>query len=364
VADRTVDAPQTDRGSIRWGLWYDFRNPDHRHRPHEELYEQSLDQIVLAEELGYGSVWLTEHHFVEDGYTPSPLTIAAAIGARTTSLRIGTSVMLLPLHDPIRLAEDSVSLSILTRGRFDLGVGLGYRQQEFEAFGRNPKNRPSLLEEGAAIIRRFWNGESLEFQGKRYRTPDVNPSPIAARPPRLLVGGKSEASIDRAARIADGFLSTRNQHQQPYVDALLRNGKDPISHSIHAGQWVIVDDDPERTWQRIGDHALYQMNSYAAWGAFGPPVEKAYADRDEILARGVYELWDGPTAVRELTTLLIARPEIQDVYFWSQLPGESVESGTERMEFFIRQVAPKVEQNLGLESVLNGQRKGDSNGKT
>ena len=93
----------------------------------EDFYAETLDQIVWAEELGYGSVWLTEHHFVDDGYTPSPLVIGGAIAARTTRMRMSTSLMLLPLHDPIRLAEDAATLSILSRGRFDLGVGIGYR---------------------------------------------------------------------------------------------------------------------------------------------------------------------------------------------------------------------------------------------
>ncbi len=94
--------------------------------PFERLYAQALDQIVEAERLGFDSVWLTEHHFCDDGYTPSPLVIAAAIGARTRRLRIGTNLMVLPLHDPVRIAEDAATLSLLTGGRFDLGVGIGY----------------------------------------------------------------------------------------------------------------------------------------------------------------------------------------------------------------------------------------------
>jgi alkanesulfonate monooxygenase SsuD/methylene tetrahydromethanopterin reductase-like flavin-dependent oxidoreductase (luciferase family) len=143
--------------SVNFGLWYDFRNPQ-ENRSFETLYRESLDQIVWAETLGFGSVWLTEHHFCDDGYTPSPLVIAAAIGERTQRLRIGTNLMLLPLADPIRLAEDAATLSILTSGRFDLGVGLGYRELEFDYFGRKLVNRPSLMEEGIDILRQAWSG--------------------------------------------------------------------------------------------------------------------------------------------------------------------------------------------------------------
>ena len=150
---------------VQFGLWYDFRNPRQWRVPFESFYRSILDQIVAAEELGIDSVWLTEHHFCDDGYTPSPLVLGAAIAERTTRLRIGTNLMLLPLHDPIRLAEDSATLSLLSGGRFDLGVGMGYRQVEFDAFGRSLTNRPSLLEEGVEVIRRAWSGEPIDFVG-------------------------------------------------------------------------------------------------------------------------------------------------------------------------------------------------------
>ena len=327
----------------RWGLWYDFRNPERWARAPEDLYGETLDQIAWAEELGYRSVWLTEHHFSDDGYAPSPLTIAGAIAARTTEMRIGTSLMLLPLHDPVRLAEDSATLSILSGGRFDLGVGIGYREIEFEAFGRSLKHRPSLMEEGVEIIRRCWEGRSLEFSGKRFRLPDVTVAPLASQPPRLFLGGMNEVAIDRVARLADGFLSTQNDHQATYLEALEKHGKDPAQGHIHAGQWVIVDEDPERTWARIGEHAVYQLNRYIEWGAFGPPDQvPRFPDPQAVIDAGAYSLWDGPTAVSELSNLLRLRPQIADVYFWAQLPGESPESGSERMEFFMREVSPKV----------------------
>ena len=119
--------------SVRFGLWYDFRNPEPWRQPFEQLYRATLEQITWAESLGYGSVWLSEHHFTDDGYTPSPLVIAAAIGAQTRQLQIGTNLLLLPLHHPLRVAEDAGTLAILTRGRFTLGLGLGYRAEEFTA---------------------------------------------------------------------------------------------------------------------------------------------------------------------------------------------------------------------------------------
>ena len=91
---------------VNFGLWYDFRNPAQWRRPFGRMYAEYLDQIVRAEAAGFGSVWLTEHHFCEDGYTPSPLVIAGAIGARTSRMRIGTNLIVLPLHDPVEILAD------------------------------------------------------------------------------------------------------------------------------------------------------------------------------------------------------------------------------------------------------------------
>lgn len=332
---------------VRFGLWYDFRNPPQWEVPSADLYAHALDQIAWAETLGYGSIWLTQHSFTQDGYTPSPLIVSSAIAMRTSEMYLGQSLLLLPLLDPIRTAEDAATLAILSQGRFSLGFGLGYRDIEFEAFGRSLKHRPSLMEEGVDIIRRALAGESLKTDGKRYQLPDVKISPVPApehRPP-ILLGGMAEPAIERCARLGDGFLSTQNDHQPMYLDACAKLGKEP--GPIHAGQWVIIDEDPEKTWSEISQHALYQINEYISWGAFGPPDQvPQFPDADALIAGGAFTLWDGPTAVSELTKLLKERPMIKDVYFWAQLPGEAVDHGSQRMQFFASEVAPKVREGL------------------
>jgi alkanesulfonate monooxygenase SsuD/methylene tetrahydromethanopterin reductase-like flavin-dependent oxidoreductase (luciferase family) len=327
-----------------FGLWYDFRNPDPE-RPFGAFYREVLDQISWAEQQGVGSVWLTEHHFVPDGYSPSPFVLAAAIGERTSRLRIGTNLIVSPLHDPVRLAEDAATLSLLTDGRFDLGVGQGYWEREFAAFGQRVTNRPSLLEEGVELIRRAWAGDTSGFSGKRYRLAEglaVTPRP--ERTPQLLVGAMAEPAIARAARIADGFLSTQNAHQQAYVDACAALGKPA---RIYAGQWAIVAEDPERVWADIGRHALYQLNEYIGWGAFGPPDQvPRFTDPQQILDAGAYQLMDAAQAVEVYAALLRERPEIQDVHFWAQLPGEPVDSGSERIEYLTSKVIPPIRERV------------------
>ena len=148
-------------------------------------------------------------------------------GARTQRMHLGTNLMLLPIADPIRIAEDAATLSLMTGGRFDLGVGIGYRQLEFDQFGRKISHRPSLVEEGIEIIRRGWSGEPVNFEGKRFSVGDLRISPQPKHAPKILLGGMAPPAIDRAARIADGFLCTGGIGLDVYAQALENNGKKP-----------------------------------------------------------------------------------------------------------------------------------------
>lgn len=335
---------------INFGLWYDFRNPAGANGSYEKFYRGTLDQIVHAETLGFDSVWLTEHHFCDDGYTPSPLVIAAAIGARTARMRIGTNLVLLPIADPVRLAEEAATLSILTEGRFDLGVGLGYREIEFDHFGRKLSHRPSLMEEGVEIIRQAWTGDPVQFEGKRHRVDGVRITPVPTSPPRLLMGGMSEPAIRRAARLGDGFLSTGGIGHDIYHSEIEKLADGEASNrqaQIFAGHWAIIAEDPEAELASVGQHVLYQINEYVKWGAFGSPDEvPLFPDPEAAVRDGLYELWTAEVAVRELTALLQNNPSIQDLHFWAQFPGESLESGTARMNYIAENVLPQVRREL------------------
>lgn len=331
--------------AVNFGLWYDFRNPPQWSQDFEAFYAERLQQIADAENLGFDSVWLTEHHFCDDGYTPSPLVLAGNIGARTRNMHVGTNLMLLPLHDPVRVAEDSATLSLVTGGRFDLGVGIGYRQLEFDQFGRKLSHRPSLIEEGIEILRRGWSGEPVNFSGKRFSVGDLTITPAPKHKPRVLLGGMAPPAIERAARIADGFLCTGGLGLNEYCAALEKVGKSPADGRVVMGCWAIIAEDPEAEAARIGDHILYQANEYIRWGAFGPPGETPlFEDATAAIENGLYQLWDADTAITELRKLVSDYPMIADIHFWAQFPGESVESGNARMRYIAEHVLPALRQ--------------------
>jgi alkanesulfonate monooxygenase SsuD/methylene tetrahydromethanopterin reductase-like flavin-dependent oxidoreductase (luciferase family) len=333
---------------VNFGLWYDFRNPEPWRQPAEAFYAERLDQISRAEALGFDSCWLTEHHFCDDGYTPSPLVLGAAIAAGTERMRLGTNLMLLTLHDPVRIAEDAATLSLVSGGRFDLGVGIGYRELEFDHFGRKLSHRPSLVEEGIEILRRSWSGEPVNFQGKRFEIGDLRVTPAPDSPPAILLGGMVEPAIERAARIADGFLCTGGIGLDIYAAALEKAGKAPQDGNVVLGCWAIIAEDPEAEAARVGDHVLYQVNEYIRWGAFGPPDQTPlFSDAPTAIENGLYELWDADTAVTRLQALLDDYPMISDIHFWAQFPGESVESGDRRLRYIAKNVLPRLRARAG-----------------
>ena len=168
-----------------------------------------MDEAQLAEEQGFDSCFFGEHHQDRDGFLPSPLIVATAVASRTRRLKVGTSVILLPLHHPVQLAEDVVTLDIISRGRIILGVGLGYQPADFRAFGVPMENRVGLLEEGMEIIRNCWTGKPFSFNGKHYQLDEVQvlPLPFQKPSPPLWIGASTARGARRAGRLADGFVA-------------------------------------------------------------------------------------------------------------------------------------------------------------
>src|SRR5262249_28383774 len=168
----------TECGSARlkFGLYSSIANP-----PRGENLDRSIDEVIaeaqLAEACGFDSCFFGEHHQDKDGFLPSPIIAAAVVAARTSRLRVGTSVLLLPLHHPVRVAEDAITLDLASKGRVILGVGIGYQAADFQAFAVPMEHRLALFEEGVEILRRCWAGEPFSFRGKHYTLEDVQIRP-------------------------------------------------------------------------------------------------------------------------------------------------------------------------------------------
>jgi alkanesulfonate monooxygenase SsuD/methylene tetrahydromethanopterin reductase-like flavin-dependent oxidoreductase (luciferase family) len=150
----------------------------------EEIYRNLLDDAVLAERLGYHGVLVAEHHFTNYCAIPNPLMLAAAIGQRTSRIRIGTAVIVLPLHNPVRVAEDIAEADQLTGGRLEVGFGRGYAAYEFTPLGLDLEDSSAAMAEGLDVLERLWTGPDVSNQDGRWAFPSITVTPHPVQRPR------------------------------------------------------------------------------------------------------------------------------------------------------------------------------------
>jgi probable F420-dependent oxidoreductase len=253
---------------LSFGYLYDFRNPPLWHRPWEALYAETLDIIAETENLGFEGAWLPEHHLAEDGYLPSPLTALGAVAARTRRMRIGTGVALAPLYNPVRFATDAALVDILSNGRLDLGLAIGYRKRETAAFGVDFTKRGARFDEFLQIVTRLWAGETVDFAGKHFQIQGAllrPPAPRGRIP--LYIGGFAEKAMDRVARYGQGYIGSPDVCDL-YAAKLAEQGKDVSSARIRVtGLTTVVARDPEAAMAELAPHFLHVNNSYSEFFA-------------------------------------------------------------------------------------------------
>jgi alkanesulfonate monooxygenase SsuD/methylene tetrahydromethanopterin reductase-like flavin-dependent oxidoreductase (luciferase family) len=247
--------------NIRFGLWYDFRNPPQWRQSPKRLYREILDQIAWGEAHGFDDVWLSEHHFIEDGYLLSILTIAAAIAARTSRIRIASGVLLMPFYNPVRLAEDIAVVDVISGGRFELGIGVGYKLEEFKSFGVPFKERGARTDQALAIIRSLLGGDTVTFKSEffDFRNIRVTPEPVQKPHTPIWLGGFTQAALRRAVRYSDGFTmpdATPVVYDR-YIAELKKDNCLSDNIRFASGfQWLLVSNDPEKTFNEAGDHII------------------------------------------------------------------------------------------------------------
>jgi probable F420-dependent oxidoreductase len=329
---------------LRFGLWYDFRNPPRWRRKDSEIYSACFDQIVRAENLGFDDIWLSEHHFLADSYSPSMLAIGCAIAAKTKKVDIGTSVLLLPLHDPVRVAEDAATLDVISGGRLQLGLGVGYKVEELKAWGVDPKSRGKRMDEGIEIIQRLFAGERFSFEGQYHRYEDIKLSPMPVqKKPRLWIAGFSNVAVKRAARVGAGYIAIGpvGPFTQVYRDTIAENGRDPSSGEVAAGYaWLHVSRNPEQRWKEAVEHLAYQQNEYGKWfSAAGMDfIQKVEPTKESIEQNECYIVT--PDKAIEMIEKYVKATGCERFYTWAVPPGLHPSWSDEHIELMASEVIP------------------------
>lgn len=338
--------------TLRFGLLWPFRNPDAPRVAWDEFYRSHLDLVVESEHLGFDDAWLTEHHFIDDGYSPSLFPIGAAIAARTSRIRIGTFLLLLPLHNPVMVAEDTATLDLISAGRFDLGVGLGYRRAEFDDQGIPARERAGRMQENLVIVQRLLSGETVTFDGKHNTLRDIRISPPALQRPHppMWVGGTAPKAIRRAADMGLHFLSGGPGSVDLYDDALGANGHDPQDFNVAVTVPTYVAPTREQAWETAAGPLRYMAAGYLKWTAEAQGASAAEAPTlpsvDVIVRRqsmdffGEDMLIGSPQDVIEKIEAYRSRSRLTHLVSGMALPGMSPHQIRSGMELFAREVIP------------------------
>ncbi|MFP3987646.1 LLM class flavin-dependent oxidoreductase [Streptomyces sp. E11-3] len=302
-------------------------------------YRAAIEMAAYGDDRGISTVQTEEHHGAVNNWLPSPFAFAGAVFGATRRLAVTVSAVIGPLHDPLRLAEEIAVLDLLSGGRLVTVAGIGYRPEEYEAFGVEWGNRGKLQDELLETLLAAWTGEPFTFRG---RTVRVTPRPLTQPNPLLLVGGSSRAAARRAARLGLPFFPSAHlpELEAYYQDKRAEYGTEgwvmmPAAETplLHAS------DDPDRTWAEYGRYFLHEARTYASWQS--KDIRSAVRSRattvDELRAEGVYRVLTPDACV----ALADDRPD-SSLILHPLCGGMPVDEGWRSLHLFAEQVLPRL----------------------
>lgn len=328
---------------MKLGLYFDLRNPPDWAVEPSRLYGFALEMCEEAERLGCHSVWLSEHHGFDDGYLPQPLTMAAAVAARTRTVRIGTAILIAPLHHTVEIAEQAAVVDIISDGRVDLGLGAGYRIPEFELFGADLAHRYATNDERAREIRRLWAGGG------------ITPAPVQDPLP-IWMGYQGPRGARSAGRLGEGLLSADAAQWAPYREGLLEAGFDASVGRMSGGIQGFVTDDPEGDWAVVAKHLAHQVDSYRRHmveGTGRPTPRPIDPDRLRHAEPGgplSYFLYGTPEDVAARVREHTRGAPVETVFFWASVSGMPEAMTATHVNTLFTRLAPLLDED-GLTEV-------------
>jgi alkanesulfonate monooxygenase SsuD/methylene tetrahydromethanopterin reductase-like flavin-dependent oxidoreductase (luciferase family) len=328
---------------IQTSVMFDMRAPAFG-TPAPQLYAAALEMAAFADDLGIGRIGLMEHHASDDGYLPSPFVLAGGIAARTKRCRLTLGAVILPLHDPIEVAEQIAVLDLMSNGRLEVIFGAGYVPAEFALYNVSLRDRGKLLDQRIDIILRALRGERFEADGRQIF---VRPLPVQSPEKILLVGGGVAASARRAARLGLGFAPIRRELMPVYQAECRRLGREPGKQYYPSHQLPLnihLAEDPEEAWAQIKDHALHVATAYAKWAEQEPGSNspfKGLLNEEALRASGIFAVWTPD----ELVSRAALVEQGSTLGFMPLLGGLNPELGWKSLEL-LKQTLPRL-QALG-----------------
>ncbi|MFC7308799.1 LLM class flavin-dependent oxidoreductase [Streptomyces monticola] len=255
-------------------------------------YRTAVEMAAYCDDRGITTIQTEEHHGAANSWLPSPFSFAGAVFGATRRIAVTVSAIIGPLHDPLRLAEEIAVLDLISGGRLVTVAGIGYRPEEYEAFGVEWGRRGKLQDELLETLLKAWTGEPFEFRG---RTVRVTPRPFTQPNPLLLVGGSSKAAARRAARLGLPFFPSAHLPDLDayYQEQLASYGTEGWTMMPAAETPLLhISEDPDRTWAEYGEHFLHEAQTYASWQSkdIRSAVRSGATTVEELRAEGVYRI--------------------------------------------------------------------------
>ncbi len=342
----------TSPDSLKFGLVYSFQVPSGSSTTHAQLWKEALQEAELAERLGYDSINLVEHHFVNDGFNPSLFASAAALAVKTEHVKIGTSCYLLPLHHPIETAENAAVVDNISQGRLVMGVAAAYRDEEFTGFGLSREERGKRMDEYLAILNEAWTKDAFTFKGKFYSCENLSltPKPIQ-RPIPMWFGASGEPGLKRAARNGLPLVGSNRHHiselQQfygTYRKYLAEYGKHVTEVPLLRNVYVAETDD--KAVEESGDsHMALLAGAYGKWAKWRqivddkgrPPDDPAFASFESHKEKVIIGSPRSVVGQVEMYSKLLG---VNNILCWTALPGMPHDKVEKSITLFANDVMP------------------------
>lgn len=322
-------------------LRFDMRQPEPTRVSRADMYQTAIDMCAWGDDNSIPAVHLSEHHGSVDGYCPSPLVFASAIASRTSSMQMYISALIAPLHDPVQLAEDLTVLDIISRGRVIPIISGGYREEEFNAVGKELSIRKQYMDDICPFLKKAWSGETFEYEG---RTITITPKPFSQPRPMLLMGGSSRPAARRAAEHADFFIPSGPEIFEYYRAELKKQGKpDPGPMPAAPSTVTFVAENPDEYWDAIAPHVLHETNMYAQWAeqakVFSP--YKHFDDTDALRESGAYRVYRPEELIEAAGEMIDAQP----IMFHPLCGGIEPDTAWASLKLFAQAVLPTLKDS-------------------
>ncbi|MEE2828946.1 MAG: LLM class flavin-dependent oxidoreductase [Myxococcota bacterium] len=362
----------------RFGLLHLFESPGER--TERQYYNENIELVEYADDVGLDEVWLAEHHFTDYGVMPSTQVFGSWIAARTKQIRIGTAVTVLPFHNPIRLAEEFAFLDQLSDGRLDFGVGRGYQPGEFRGYGIPFEESRTRFNESLEVIKQAWTQDAVNFQGQHYQFDNVmtRPRPFQAPHPPIFGASFNPDTIKYQAMQGLNLLftplTTSPEIINNYRNIMVADGRNLEDHRIGGLAFIYVHEDREKALRDFAEPCMWYFRTFTKMipAREYPEAEGYYRNLHHTLDSfvkgydsGAVDFWDivdrspfrhaflvgDPEYVRgKLDNLLNMYGGLDDLLCWTRLGGLDHTKVMSSMDLFVNKVIKPLKQEGRIET--------------